>query len=48
MSITSEIESLYSVLEKEKKIEQNDSDSILFLQEYMKLVRLAVNEIENS
>jgi hypothetical protein len=48
MSITTEIESLYSVLEKELKTERNDSDSILILQKYMKLVRLAVNEIENS
>lgn len=48
MSISSNLESLYSVLERESKIENKDSDSILLLQRYMKLVRIAVNDLKNS
>ena len=46
MSATSRLESLYSVIYKKQNESQNDSSSILLLQQYMELVRLAINEKE--
>ena len=46
MSATSRLESFYSIIDK-KQTEPNDgSTSLLLLQQYMKLVRLAINEEE--